>query len=253
MSGASALAAGLDDRHGLVPRDLRGADDGALERAAREAGEALEDAPAEDVLAWADLAFGDDLVVLSSMADAVVAHVASRVAPGISVGFLDTGLHFTETIGTRDAVASTLPVDVVTAHPRQTVAEQEREHGPALWERDPDLCCALRKVEPLARLLEPYRAWVTGLRRDESAARAGTPVVAWDEKRRMVKVNPIARWSAADVTAYAEEHGVLVNPLRQVGYASVGCWPCTRPVGEDEDERAGRWSGSSKSECGIHA
>jgi phosphoadenosine phosphosulfate reductase len=143
-------------------------------------------------------------------------------------------------------------VNVVTLRPAQTVAEQDAEHGPRLHDRDPDRCCALRKVAPLDRALSGYDAWVTGLRRDESSSRAKTPVVAWDSRRRKVKVNPIARWTQADVDGYIEKNGILVNPLLFDGYASVGCAPCTRRVLEGDAARAGRWAGLTKTECGIH-
>lgn len=223
-----------------------------LQRLAEEAGRELEDAPALEVLRWAAETFGDRFCVTSSMEDAVVAHLASRVAPGVHVVFLDTGYHFPETLGTRDAVAATMDVEVITVRPRQSVAEQDAEHGPKLHDRDPDLCCAMRKVAPLEEGLRGYDAWATGLRRDESPTRADTPVVGWDARREKVKVSPIARWSQADVDAYVAEHGVLTNPLLMDGYASVGCAPCTRSVLIGEDARAGRWSGRGKSECGIH-
>ncbi|MBQ0825374.1 phosphoadenylyl-sulfate reductase [Streptomyces tagetis] len=219
---------------------------------AARAGRDLEDAPALEILRWAAETFGRGFCVTSSMEDAVVAHLASRVLPGVDVVFLDTGYHFPETIGTRDAVEAVMDVNVLTLTPARTVAEQDAEHGPRLYERDPDLCCALRKVRPLEDGLAGYRAWATGLRRDESATRAGTPVVGWDARRRKVKVSPIARWSQEDVAAYVAEHGVLTNPLLMDGYASVGCAPCTRRVREGEDARAGRWAGRSKTECGLH-
>ncbi|MCE7082292.1 phosphoadenylyl-sulfate reductase [Streptomyces sp. ST2-7A] len=219
---------------------------------AERAGRDLEDASASDILRWAVRTFGPRFCVTSSMEDAVVAHLASRVAPGVDVVFLDTGYHFPETIGTRDAVAAVMDVNVITLTPRRTVAEQDAEHGPRLHDRDPDLCCALRKVEPLERGLTGYDAWATGLRRDESPTRANTPVVGWDERRRKVKVSPIARWTQDDVDAYVAEHGVLTNPLLQDGYASVGCAPCTRRVAAGEDARAGRWAGRGKTECGLH-
>ena len=224
-----------------------------LRAAATRAGRDLEDATAEEVVRWAATTFGARLAVTSSMADAVVAHLVSRALPGVDVLFLDTGYHFTETVGTRDAVAATMPVTVVSLLPQQTVAEQDAAYGPRLHDRDPDLCCALRKVAPLEQALDRYDAWATGLRRDESATRAGTPVVQWDERRHKVKVNPIARWSQADVDAYVEAHGVLLNPLLQDGYSSVGCAPCTRrATAADDDPRAGRWAGRAKTECGIH-
>ncbi|MGW4894451.1 phosphoadenylyl-sulfate reductase [Kitasatospora sp. NPDC004240] len=224
------------------------------ERLAAEAGRELEEAGAQEILKWAADTFGKRFCVTSSMEDAVVAHLASTVMPGVDVVFLDTGYHFAETIGTRDAVAAVLPVNVITLTPLQTVAEQDARYGPNLHDRDPDLCCALRKVEPLNRGLAGYDAWATGLRRDESPTRANTPVVSWDAKRRKVKLAPIARWTQEDVDAYVNAHGVLLNPLLWEGYTSIGCSPlsCTRKPAEGEDARAGRWSGSGKTECGIH-
>lgn len=227
-------------------------DPGRLRELAERAGRELADADALDVLRWAASTFGPRFCVTSSMEDAVVAHLASRVLPGVPVVFLDTGYHFPETIGTRDAVAAVLDVEVITLTPRQTVAEQDAEHGPRLHDRNPDLCCALRKVAPLEEGLRGYDAWATGLRRVESPSRADTPVVGWDERRQKVKVSPIAAWSDEDVEAYVAEHGVLTNPLLTDGYASVGCAPCTRRVQAGEDARAGRWAGFNKTECGLH-
>ncbi|MGV9427592.1 phosphoadenylyl-sulfate reductase [Streptomyces sp. NPDC003656] len=226
--------------------------DEELRRLAERAGRELEEASAPEILRWAVDTFGERFCVTSSMEDAVVAHLASRVRPGVDVVFLDTGYHFPETIGTRDAVAAVMDVNVITLTPARTVAEQDAEHGPKLHDRDPDLCCALRKVQPLEAGLTGYQAWATGLRRDESPTRANTPVVGWDAKRHKVKVSPIARWTQDDVDAYVTEHGVLTNPLLMDGYASVGCAPCTRRVLEGEDARAGRWAGRAKTECGLH-
>jgi phosphoadenosine phosphosulfate reductase len=224
-----------------------------LRQLVRHAGAELELAPAEVIIEWAVATFGDRFAVTSSMSDAVLAHLASRVAPGVDVVFLDTGYHFVETIGTRDAVEATLPVNVVTVSPGQTVAEQDATYGRDLFARDPDLCCALRKVRPLQQALAGYDAWATGLRRDETRNRVIAPVIGWDERKRKVKVSPLARWTAEDVDRYVDEHGVLVNPLRFDGYPSIGCWPCTRRVAPGEDPRSGRWSGTGKTECGIHA
>lgn len=219
---------------------------------AERAGRDLEDADPLEIVRWAAGMFGPRFCVTSSMEDAVVAHLASRAFPGVDVVFLDTGYHFPETIGTRDAVGAVMDVNLITLTPVQSVAEQDAEYGPRLHDRDPDLCCALRKVRPLEQGLAGYDAWATGLRRDESPTRAGTPVVGWDDKRRKVKVSPIARWTQVDVDAYIQEHGVLTNPLLMDGYASVGCAPCTRRVLEGEDARAGRWAGRGKTECGLH-
>jgi phosphoadenosine phosphosulfate reductase len=223
-----------------------------LEALAVQAGDELEGAPPLEILSWAVEQFGSSWCVTSSMADAVVPHLASRALPGVDVIFLDTGYHFAETIGTRDAVAATLPVTVRTITPAQRVAEQDAHYGPRLFERDPDRCCALRKVAPLESALTPYRAWASGLRRDEAISRRSVRVVEWDAKRGMVKLNPIAAWTQDDVDAYVAANGVLVNPLLYDGYGSVGCAPCTRRLLEGEDSRAGRWAGTSKIECGLH-
>jgi phosphoadenosine phosphosulfate reductase len=204
------------------------------------------------VLTWAGETFGNSFAVTSSMADGLLAHLAARAVPGVDVVFLDTGYHFAETIGTRDWVSGVMPITLVNVTAPQTVAQQDAEYGPELHQRDPDLCCALRKVQPLAQALAGYAAWGSGVRRDESPTRAGTRLVDWDAKRGMVKVNPMAAWTDADVDAYITENQVPVNPLQEIGYASIGCAPCTRPVAPGEDPRAGRWAGRGKTECGLH-
>ncbi len=201
---------------------------------------------------WAAERFGDRLAVLSSMGDEVMVHIASEAAPGINVVFLDTGYHFAETLGTRDAFAATRPITLVNMLPKQTVAEQDTEFGAKLHDRDPDLCCAMRKVEPLNRALESYDAWISGMRREESATRADIDIVEYDAKRDKVKLNPLATWTQSDLDEYAVANGVLQNPLRQLGYTSIGCEPCTRAVAPGEDPRSGRWANNAKTECGIH-
>lgn len=215
-------------------------------------GAELELAPAEDIIEWAVATFGGRFCITSSMGDAVLAHVASRVAPGVDVVFLDTGYHFAETVGTADAVGATMDVTLIPITPAQTVAEQDAHYGPELHRRDPDLCCELRKVIPLQQTLAHYDAWATGLRRAETRNRAIAPVVGWDAKKSKVKVSPLARWSDDDVDSYIDEHGVLVNPLAYDGYPSIGCAPCTRRVAPGDDPRSGRWAGTTKTECGIH-
>jgi phosphoadenosine phosphosulfate reductase len=221
------------------------------ERTASVADE-LEGTPALDVVRWALAEFGDGIVVASSMQTAVLEDLVSRVRPDVPVVFLDTGYHFAETLGTRDAVRIAYPVRLIDVTPRRSVAEQDAEEGPRLFERNPDRCCALRKVEPLERALAGYRAWITGLRRADSPSRAATPLVEWDAKRSMVKVNPIVAWSDDELERYVEANGVIANPLLQLGYPSIGCEPCTRAVAPGEDARAGRWSGRTKTECGLH-
>jgi phosphoadenosine phosphosulfate reductase len=223
-----------------------------LKAQAEQAGRDLEGASAIEILTWADEQFGSSWAVASSMADAVVPSLAAKVRPGVDILFLDTGYHFAETIGTRDAVGATLPVNIRTITPRQTVEQQDASFGARLYERNPDQCCALRKVMPLRAALKDYTAWASGLRRDEAETRKDAAVVEWDEQRSMVKLNPIAAWTQDDVDRYIDENGILVNPLLFDGYGSIGCWPCTRRIKPGEDARAGRWSGTGKVECGLH-
>lgn len=220
---------------GLEGRDIGGAH-----------GEAVQ------VLEWAAETFGDRLVVTTSMTDAVLSHLTSSVIPGVRVAFIDTGYHFAETIGMADAVEAIHPITLLRITPVRSVEQQDAELGPRLYERDPDLCCRLRKVEPLNRVLSEHDAWVSGLRRDDAPTRTWIPTVSLDAKRQKVKINPLAAWTQADVDAYIAEHDLLVNPLQEIGYASIGCEPCTRPVAPGEDVRSGRWSATTKTECGMH-
>lgn len=224
------------------------------EALARRAAWRLEDAPPEVVIRWAARTFGGRFAVTTSMADAVLVDLVATQAPGTDVLFLDTGYHFTETLTMRDAVAATYRgrINLVTVEPEQSVAEQDATHGRDLFATNPDRCCFLRKVLPLDRALAGYDAWASGLRRDDSPARAGTPVVDWDRRNGMVKVNPLARWSEADVDAYVSRRGILTNPLLEDGFASVGCFPCTRRTAPGAAARSGRWAGTGKTECGIH-
>lgn len=223
-----------------------------LPELADRAGRDLEGATAQQVLRWAADTFPGSFAVASSMGDGLLAHLVSTVDRAIPLLFLDTGYHFAETIGTRDAVAASYGVEVRTVLPLLTVSQQDQAHGARLWERDPGRCCAMRKVEPLERALVEFTAWGSGVRRDESVTRRDAGVVEWDAKRQKVKVNPLAAWTQADVDAYVAEHGVLVNPLAYDGYPSIGCAPCTHRVAVGQDPRSGRWSGQAKTECGLH-
>lgn len=225
-----------------------------LEELAAQAGRDLEGGSAPDVLRWADKTFGSRFVIASSMADGVLAHLASKVASGIEVLFLDTGYHFAETLGTRDAVAQVYDVTVRTVLPVLTVGQQEAVYGGQLLQRDPDACCAIRKVEPLTRGLAPYTAWASGIRRDEATTRREIGVVEWDARRGKVKVNPLATWTQEQYDDYIADNNILVNPLQSDGYPSIGCAPCTRRVAPGDDPRSGRWAQvSDKVECGLHA
>jgi phosphoadenosine phosphosulfate reductase len=220
--------------------------------AERGAAELGPDASAEQVLAWGAATFGHGMIVASNMQDAVLIDLAARALPGVDVLFLETGYHFAETLGTRDAVAATYDVTIVDAVAEHTVAEQDALLGRDLFARDPDQCCYLRKVVPLRKTLARYDAWVTGVRRVEAPTRANTPLVTYDEKNGLVKLNPMAAWSDADVQAYIDAHHVLVNPLVAEGYPSIGCRTCTVKPLAGADPRSGRWAGRAKTECGLH-
>lgn len=227
-------------------------EDDLRELAARGAAE-LDGATAEELLAWTDRHFGADYVVASNMQDAVLVDLAAKVRPGVNVLFLDTGYHFPETLGTRDAVETVYDITVVNVTPEHTVAEQDRLQGKDLFARDPEQCCRLRKVVPLRGALSRYDAWVTGIRRVESPTRADAPLISFDDAFKLVKVNPLAAWTDEDLQAYIEANGILVNPLVEEGYPSIGCAPCTAKPADGADPRSGRWQGLNKTECGLHA
>ncbi|MCZ0731368.1 phosphoadenylyl-sulfate reductase [Mycolicibacterium iranicum] len=211
-------------------------------------------ATAQDLLRWTDENFGPgDYIVASNMQDAVLVDLAAKVRPGVDVLFLDTGYHFVETIGTRDAVEAVYDVNVVNVHPEQSVAEQDALLGKNLFERNANECCRLRKVEPLSKALRGYSAWVTGIRRVEAPTRANAPLISWDKAFGLVKINPLAAWTDDDMQDYIDANGILVNPLVDEGYPSIGCAPCTNKPVVGADPRSGRWAGQSKTECGLHA
>ncbi|SBS73980.1 putative phosphoadenosine phosphosulfate reductase [uncultured Mycobacterium sp.] len=212
----------------------------------------LDGASAPELLAWTDKHFGGDYVVASNMQDAVLVDMASKVRPGVDVLFLDTGYHFAETIGTRDAVEAVYDINVVNVTPEHSVTEQDQLLGKDLFASNPTECCRLRKVVPLSKALGGYTAWVTGIRRVEAPTRANAPLISFDEGFKLVKINPLAAWSDEDMDAYIQANGVLVNPLVEEGYPSIGCAPCTAKPVEGADPRSGRWQGLSKTECGLH-
>ena len=224
-----------------------------LAATAEAAGAYFEGASPQEIIRWAVDSFGEHFVIATSMSEGVLAHLAGSVASGVDMVFLDTGYHFAETIGTRDAIAATYDVRVHTLLPDITVADQDATFGKDLFSTDPDTCCALRKVAPLERGLAPYLAWGSGIRRDEALTRRHIHVVEWDAKRSKVKINPLAAWTQDDVDDYIEKNNILVNPLVYDGYPSIGCAPCTRRVAPGEDPRSGRWAGTGKVECGIHS
>ncbi len=232
-----------------------------LRKIAAEGAELLgPDATAEELIAWTAKTFGTDYLVASNMQDAVLVDLASKHVPAetldggkVKVLFLDTGYHFAETIGTRDAVEQVYGVEMVNVTPEHTVAEQDELLGRNLFARDPGECCRLRKVVPLRKSLSGYSAWITGIRRVESPTRADAPLISFDEAFGLVKINPIAAWSDDAMQDYIDANGVLVNPLVDEGYPSIGCAPCTAKPEPGSDPRSGRWAGRAKTECGLHA
>ncbi|MGO2539648.1 phosphoadenylyl-sulfate reductase [Specibacter sp. AOP5-B1-6] len=221
--------------------------------AAAGAAELDWNASAKEVIAWVARNFATGAAAVAcSMADAVLPALVADQLPGVDVLFLDTGYHFPETYATRDEVAENLRVNIVDVLPKKTVAEQDSLLGKDLFARDPAQCCALRKVEPLHRTLQGYELWFTGVRRDEAPTRTNTPLVVWDEKNGLVKINPVADWSYEDLISYSEDNLLPVNPLLSQGYPSIGCAPCTNKVAPGADPRSGRWAGTSKTECGLH-
>jgi phosphoadenosine phosphosulfate reductase len=213
----------------------------------------IEDLRAEDVLRWAADEFGERLCLTCSWQkqSSVLVHMVSELGLEVDYVELDTQLFFKESYETRERLVERYGIELVVPDVI-TVAEQHKQEGPNLWERDPDRCCHIRKVEPLLRALEPYDAWVSGIRRDQSPSRAGVKKLERSTRYGVWKIQPLADWSEKEVWSYILRNEIPYNPLHDVGYRSIGCIPCTRPTRPNEEERAGRWAGSDKLECGIH-
>lgn len=224
-----------------------------LQKLAERGAAELDGANADELLRWTDQHFGGNYIVASNMQDAVLVDLVAKVRPGVDVLFLDTGYHFVETIGTRDAVEAVYDINVVNVTPENSVAKQDELFGKDLFAREPNECCRMRKVEPLGKALQGYSAWVTGIRRVEAPTRANAPLISWDKAFGLVKINPLAAWTDEEMQAYIDDNDVLVNPLVFEGYPSIGCAPCTAKPVEGADPRSGRWAGLSKTECGLHA
>jgi phosphoadenosine phosphosulfate reductase len=182
----------------------------------------------------------------------VLLEILSRVAPGIRVFNLDTGYQFAETLELRDRIRVRYGIDVELVTAQESVEEMEARFGGPLYGTDPETCCRIRKVEPLRRAVEGHTAWISAIRRDQTHHRRASAIVEWDAKFQLVKINPLANWTRKDVWDTILSRDIPYNPLHDQGYPSIGCRPCTRPVGEGEDDRAGRWSGHSRTECGLH-
>jgi phosphoadenosine phosphosulfate reductase len=215
--------------------------------------EEFESRPAQELLAWAVDRFDGRIVLTCSwqQQSSVLVDMLHQLGAGIRIVELDTGLLFPETYETRERLVARYGLELERIDPRETVDEQALSEGPKLWRRDPDRCCALRKVEPLERALVGMDAWITGIRRAQSITRAGARVLELDP-RGVVKVQPLAGWSDEDVKGYLFAHDVPYNPLHDRGFPSIGCTPCTRAIRPGEDSRAGRWADAEKTECGLH-
>jgi len=213
----------------------------------------IEATPADEVVRWAYDSFGDRLCLTCSWQkqSSVLVHLVSELGLGIDIIELDTHLFFKETYETREALVARYGLNLIRPE-IITVAEQHNQEGPNLWESDPDRCCHIRKVEPLIRVLDPYDAWISGIRRDQSPSRANARKVERSERYGVWKIQPLADWDEDRVWSYIVANDIPYNPLHDAGYRSIGCIPCTRPIRPDEEERAGRWAGSDKLECGIH-
>ena len=214
----------------------------------------FEGRPPEEFLRWGLDTFAPDIALATALGaeDVVLIHLISQIRSETTMFYLDTDLLFAETYQLRDELAERLGVRFTRVHGGLSVADQALLHGPALWKSDPGLCCQLRKVAPLRSFLASRRAWITGIRRDQTPLRAHAGLVEWDAGNGLVKFNPLASWTSEDVWAHIRQHSLPSNPLHEQGYQSIGCEPCTRPVAPGEDPRAGRWGDLDKTECGIH-
>ena len=220
----------------------------------KAAAQTLETETPERILSWAAQTLPGRLTFATSLGieDCAVTDMIARQHLGIELFTLDTGLLFQESYALWAELEEKYNVQIRRVSPEHSVDEQATLEGPELWLRDADRCCGLRKIGPLQKTLSNYDAWITAIRRDQTPERANAPVVSWDGRFGLVKINPIVRWTSDDVRGYVGAHNVPYNPLHDRNYPSIGCMPCTSPVAAGEDPRSGRWRGSEKTECGLH-
>jgi phosphoadenosine phosphosulfate reductase len=214
----------------------------------------LAEAKAEHILRWAVHTFGDKLTMATAFGaeGCCLIHMLAEIDPTVRIFNLDTGYQFPETLELRERIRERYGITVQYIRPEMTVAEYEAEHGGPLYRIRPDQCCHDRKLQPLRQAVAGYDAWISAIRRDQTLHRAAAAVVQWDAKFNLVKINPLLTWTRKDVWGFILNHNIPYNPLHDRGYPSIGCWPCTAAVGDGADERAGRWAGSAKKECGLH-
>ncbi len=219
------------------------------------ASQRLESATPEQVLKWAVDRFAPHFTMATAFGPEgmCIIHMLSRIAPDTPIVNLDTGYQFKETLELRERVKDRYGIEVKFLRPELSVAEYEAANGGPVYKTDPDRCCLQRKLSLMSKAAEGYHAWAVGIRRDQSEHRANAPIVGWDKKFNLVKVSPLATWTKNQVWALIVGESIPYNPLHDQGFTSIGCWPCTRSVLPGEDERAGRWSGFAKTECGLHS
>lgn len=207
------------------------------------------------IIQWAGETYGDKLAIGTSLgAEAmVIMDIASRIIPKVPYIFLDTGFHFSDTLDLLEKAKRRYNANIIVAKTEITPARQAALHGEQLFFRDPSACCEIRKIEPMRKALKPYQAWLSGMRRDQTAVRANMGHADWDSKFGLLKISPILEWTWDDVWKYIQENDVPYNRLHDMGYPSIGCAPCTKPVKPGEDPRSGRWAGFDKTECGLHS
>jgi phosphoadenosine phosphosulfate reductase len=214
----------------------------------------LENAPAEEILSWAMETFFPRFTMATGLGPegCVIISMLARIEPRVYVFNLDTGYQFPETLQLRDRIAKKYGISIDLQRPELSVEAYEAANGGPVYRTNPDKCCKDRKIRVLERVARHYDAWATGIRRDQSPTRADTPIVRWDKKFGLVKISPLATWTKSDVWGRILRDGIPYNPLHDQGYPSIGCQPCTRAIMLGEDERAGRWTGTAKTECGLH-
>jgi phosphoadenosine phosphosulfate reductase len=215
---------------------------------------AMENAPPEEIIRWAVETYHPNLTMATAFGPegCLLLSMLARIEPSVYVFNLDTGYQFQETLDIRDRIAEKYGIVVDYQRPELSIEQFEAEHGGPVHGHDSGLCCRKRKLDVLHRVAGGFQAWMSGIRRDQGLHRAKAPVIGWDNKFKMVKINPLVNWTRSRVWARITKEKIPYNLLHDRGYPSVGCRPCTRPVGQNEDERAGRWSGSEKTECGLH-
>lgn len=253
--GISQVPMQISGQHpGFSPDEMLSPTPELLEELSEKSRE-LETASAEEILWWAITRFGAHFTMATAFGPEgmCILHMLSQMAPDTYIFNLDTGYQFQETLELRERVVQKYGMRVDMRQPATTITEYEKLHGGPLYQTNPNQCCADRKVKVLEATVKGFHAWASAIRRDQSSDRSVAPIVGWDKKFGLVKVSPLANWTKKEVWKMITTHEIPYNTLHDQGYPSIGCWPCTRAVLFGEDERSGRWSGTAKTECGLHS